>query len=99
MILNVEEEEEEEEEEERRSMKAQKLKHGGSRPGKAVNLKRDFAGAYKMVVEQYFSGALSLYNETSFERQFGCPPLVVERVWEAFHGCEPFILKTNRATL
>ena len=52
-----------------------------------------------MVVEQYFNGASSLYNETSFERQFGCPWLVVERVWKAIHGCKPFILKTNRATL
>ena len=51
VILNMMEEEVVVEEE-RRSIKAQKLKYGGSRLGKAPNLKRDFSGAYKMVVEQ-----------------------------------------------
>ena len=41
-----------EEEDGRRCTKVQKLKHGGSRPGKAPNLNRDFVGAYKTVVHQ-----------------------------------------------
>ena len=86
------------EEEGRRCTKLQKVKHGGSRPGKAPNLNRDFAGAYKTVVHQYFSGADSLYNEESFERRFGCPRVVVDRLWTAIEGCEPFVTKTNSAT-
>ena len=55
-------------------------------------------GAYKLVVKHYFSGAASLYNEETFERRFGCPRVVVERVWQEVNGCHPFILMTNRAT-
>ena len=69
-----------EEEDGRRCTKVQKLKHGGSRPGKAPNLNMDFAGAYKTVVHQYFSGADSLYNEELFEQRFGCPRVVVDRL-------------------
>ena len=52
-----------------------------------------------MVVRQYFSGADSLYNEESFEQRFGCPRVVVDRVWRALERCDPFVLKTNRATM
>ena len=51
-----------------------------------------------MAVHQYFSGAYSFYNEESFERRFGCPRVVVDRLWTAIEGCEPFVKKTNSAT-
>ena len=40
---------------------------GGSSPGKAPNKSRDFSGAHKKVIEQYFSGEASIYNEVDFE--------------------------------
>ena len=40
---------------------------GGSRPGKARNKDRDFMGARKKLVEHYFSGKESVYNEIDFE--------------------------------
>jgi hypothetical protein len=40
---------------------------GGSSPGKAPNKSRDFSGAHKKLVEQYFSGEASIYNEVDFE--------------------------------
>jgi hypothetical protein len=43
---------------------------GGSRPGKAPNKNRDFMGAHAKLVEHYFSGEESLYNETDFEQRF-----------------------------
>ena len=36
---------------------------GGSLPGKAPNKNRDFMGAHAKLVEHYFSGTESLYNE------------------------------------
>lgn len=101
LMQNLEEEEEEAEEDDddemRRSRKVAR-KHGGSRPGKAQNLRRDFEGAHKMVLKHYFNGTALLYDESTFERRFGCPRVVVDRVWGALHGCDPFILKTDGAT-
>ena len=86
---------EEEEEELRRRTAKKRRHHGGSMAGKAENVKRDFVGAYKLIVKHYFSGAASLYNEETFERRFGCPRVVVERVSQEVNGCHPFILMTN----
>ena len=97
-MRNLEEEEEEEEEEEMRRSRKVAQTHGGSRPGKARNLRRDFEGAHKMVLKHYFNGTASLYNEATFEWRFGCPRVVVDWVWGALHGYNPFILKTDRAT-
>ena len=89
----------EEEEEELRRQRAKKRRyHGGSRTGKVENVKRDFVGAYEVVVKHYFSGAVSLYNKETFERRFRYPKVVVERVWQEVDGCYPFILMANRAT-
>ena len=49
-------------------------------------------------MKHYFSGTASLYNEETFERRFGCPRVVVERVLQEVNGCHSFILMTNRAT-
>jgi len=73
------------------------IKWGGSRKGKAPNIARDFAGAYSMVVQHYFSGMDSLYTEEQFERRFGAPRSVVSRIYNAVRGYDPFLLKTNRA--
>ena len=37
---------------------------GGSKPGKSPNKQRDFEGQYARLVQQYFSGDNSVYNET-----------------------------------
>ena len=43
--------------------------HGGSRPGKAPNQKRDFQSRFKTFYELYFSGA-PVYNDEQFRRRF-----------------------------
>ena len=68
-------------------------KWGGSPKGKARNIPRDFEGAYNMLIHHYFSGNESLYNETSFERRFGMPCSIINRLWEACDGVEPFVQK------
>lgn len=89
---------EDEEEEERRRRRKVPRRHGGSRRGKGRNLKRDFAGAHERVVNHYFRGEASFYNEETFERRFRCPRVVVDRVWQALEGCDPFILKRQKGT-
>ena len=59
------------------------------------NVKRDFVGAYKLVVKQYFSGAASLYNKETFKRRFGFSRVIVKWVWQEVDGCYPFILMAN----
>merc|ERR1712232_1272188 len=73
-----------EEEEMRRSRKLART-HGGSRPGKARNLRGDFEGAHKMVLKHYFNGTVSPKNSSSSlsrEEQTpdesGCVPRVEE---------------------
>jgi hypothetical protein len=68
---------------------------GGSRPGKAPNKNRDFMGAQKKLVEHYFSGEESLYNEIDFERRFRMPRSVFNRIHDALveEREEPFIQK------
>ena len=53
-MLNVVAEEEEEEEELRRQRVKKIRQHGGSRTGKAEDAKRDFVGAYKLVMKALF---------------------------------------------
>ena len=68
---------------------------GGSRVGKQPNKKRDFEGAMKQVMEHYFSGSESVYNETDFERRFGVPRDVFFQVYHEIVGQGTFIRKYN----
>jgi hypothetical protein len=72
---------------------------GGSRPaGKAPNKKRDFEQAYKRLLEQYFRGPDSIYNEGDFERRFWMPPRAIfNKISDAIFGEVPFTLHKNRA--
>ena len=94
-LIQLAHEEEEEEEDDEEEEEAANVVWGGSRVGKGPNIRRDFEGAYKTLVNQYFSGHESLYNEASFERRFGSPRCVVERLWQALNGCEPFTQKVD----
>ena len=87
----VEEAEEDDDEEE-------KARWGGSTPFKRKNVARDFEGAYNKLVEQYFSGPASVYDKKSFERRFGEPRQVVERLIQEVMGCGPFIQKVDLFT-
>ena len=71
---------------------------GGSKKGKAANIPRDFEGAYNMVRRNYFMGEHSIYNESTFERRFGCPRSVMSLLFDAVRDVDPFVLKTDRAT-
>ena len=56
---------------------ASETKWGGSPKGKARNIPRGFQAAYIMLINHYFSGAQSIYNEVKFKRRFGMPHSVV----------------------
>jgi hypothetical protein len=73
---------------------------GGSRPGKAGNKNRDFMGAHKKLVEHYFSGEESVYNEVDFERRFRMPRSVFNHIHQALvqEGEDPFIQKYSSVT-
>jgi hypothetical protein len=49
---------------------------GGSRKGKQPNKNRNFTQAYQKVVEDYFNGRESVYDEKDFERRFRMPRTV-----------------------
>ena len=68
---------------------------GGSRPGKAPNKNRDFVGAFSKLVNDYFNGTESVYNESDFERRFRMPRSVFNRVWTSLEGTDPFIQKRD----
>ena len=58
---------EEDEDEEEEASKVINGYWGGNRKGRAKNVMRDFKGAHQTLAEQYFSGADSLYNESTFK--------------------------------
>jgi hypothetical protein len=58
-----------------------KRKWGGSKGGKAKNKNRNFDRAHEILVEQYFSGEESTYDDEDFRRRF-----VVERhIFDVIH--------------
>jgi hypothetical protein len=71
---------------------------GGSRAGRSNNIPRDFEEAYQRLIKQYFSGEESLYNEASFERRFGVPRVVFNRIYDSLTGNDPFVRKYNPVT-
>jgi hypothetical protein len=65
--------------------------HGGSRPGRAPNIKRDFVGANERLVRQYFSGPDSQYTAEQFKRRYRVSPAIFERVYNALVGKGTFL--------
>ena len=59
---------------------------GGSRPGKAKNKNRNFAAAYSKLVQDYFNGTESTYNEADFERRFRMPRSVFTQLFDRING-------------
>lgn len=66
---------------------------GGSPKGRRGNKKRDFEGAYHRLVNDYFVGVNSTYDERDFERRFGMTRDVFNRVYDSVRGIEPFVEK------
>ena len=77
---------------------ALETKLGGSPKGKARNILRDFQAAYIMLINNYFNGAQSIYNEVQIEWRFGTPCSVVMRLWGACNGVYTFTKNWYRAT-
>jgi hypothetical protein len=68
---------------------------GGSVPGRS-KVYRDFEGAYTKLLKMYFSGEESVYNNTKmFERRFGMPREVFDRVFLALKDADYFKRKRN----
>jgi hypothetical protein len=63
---------------------------GGSTSGKARNKDRDFEGAYNRLMQQYFSGNESVYDEKDFERRFRMSRAIFNRLWHRIQGKAPF---------
>jgi Plant transposon protein len=66
-----------------------KRKACGSRPGKSPNKQRDFEGAYKRILAQYFVPS-PLYDEVTFERRLRLPRNVFNRILNAIERSEYF---------
>ena len=70
---------------------------GGSRVGKSQNFARDFENAYTNLLSHYFNGEQSVYSEDHFERRFGVPREVFEKVKEHIMG-ESFFVQREDCT-
>ena len=66
-----------------------------NREGKSPNKSRDFLGAHNKVVEDYFKGRESKYDEKDFERRFRCPRTVFNEIHDALMGTDPFVHKKD----
>ena len=67
-------------------------RHGTGRSGtRAKNKNRDFAAAYAKVVNDYFSGPASVYDERDFKRRFRCSRNVFNMIADKLIGQYPFI--------
>jgi hypothetical protein len=67
-------------------------------PGsRAPNKRRDFKAANDQVLQDYFSGTDSIYNEQDFERRFRVPRSVFNVVHSRLMGLDPFVHKTDCA--
>jgi len=69
---------------------------GGSTPGRRSNKKRDFQAAYAQLLQYYFNGTESTYDERDFERRFRVPRDVFNLVYDKIVGVEePFVVKKD----
>lgn len=62
-----------------------------SRKGKAPNKKRDFVLGYTKVVNDYFNGRDSVYDEADFETRFRMPRELFNRIHDELMGLDPFV--------
>lgn len=65
----------------------------GSQPGRK-NVNRDFEGAFLILERQYF-GENPLYPERLFERRWGLPRPILNRIYNAVKDTSSFIRKFN----
>lgn len=72
---------------------------GGSLLGKAPNKDREFEGAYIRLVDDYFSGVRSKYDEADFERRNRVSRNIFERVKGKVVGKGRFIQRHDASTL
>jgi len=70
---------------------------GGSPKGRAPNANRDFAGAYKRVMENYFSSDGSKYNEEKFERRFRMSRHRFALIYQRIQGRGSFVIRRDAA--
>lgn len=61
-------------------------RRGGSHPGKAPNKKRDFQRAADILIQHYFSGSDSVYDENDFRRRFRMDRNIFEKIYAAIEG-------------
>jgi hypothetical protein len=55
----------------------------------------DFKAANKQVINDYFSGPDSIYNERDFEKRFQVPRTVFNVVHDKLIGIDPFVHKRD----
>ena len=68
---------------------------GGSRVGKSQNFARDFENAYTNLLSHSFSGEQSVYSKDHFERRFGVPREVFQKVHDEIMGESIFVRKKD----
>lgn len=68
---------------------------GGSRPGKAGNKNRHFEKAYVQLIQDYFSGDESTYDEVDFKRRFRVSRKVFIMVYNELNGNYPFTYRKD----
>ena len=69
--------------------------HGGSKVGRAPNKKRDFTPACQRVVNNYFNGPQSVYDDKDFECRFRMSRRIFNQIYDAVMGTDPFVQKKD----
>ena len=72
-------------------------KWGGSPPGKKGNKDRNFASAYERIIQDYFVGENSTYNEQDFDRRFRLPRNVFDKIYNRVFGKSLFVQRRDAA--
>ena len=68
----------------------------GLRPGRQ-NCSRDFEAAHQQMLNDYFSGT-PVYKEYQFERRFGMPRTIFNRIYDELKVANEFSRKYNPVT-
>ena len=63
---------------------------------RSPNKSRDFAAAYARVVNNYFNGPESIYDDTDFERRFRMSRRLFNKIHDKVMGLDPFIQKYDK---
>ena len=72
-------------------------KWGGSPPGKKGNKDRNFSSAYERIMQDYFVGENSTYNEQDFDRRFRLPRNVFDKIYNRVLGKSLFVQRRDAA--